>query len=319
MKQRELQNILPQTPEHFVNRMEQTLKEIENMNNKTVRFAVRTPILVAAILLVLSCTALAVGSHLGIFDMLNRHAGEPMLPLEGVEEMIQTGFPSFENEYAAVEIREAMYVENSVKVLIHMETKNGATFMYPSFQPENVALYNGYGIMDFYNDDGSAEFLITAMLDEAPEKLAASIELPLYLGDEVLEPAVIRIELQHTQGEKARLVPQNEGERWSIISAEITRNAFSMTYDILYAYEPVLPKEDMGVDLRAFTPDGEKYPFGDTGFYYETAEDGSTVYRQVGELQTAEDFPESIVFMPKIIGGADEYLDAITCKVEAEG
>ena len=319
MNQKELQNILPQTPEHFVDRMEQTLKEIENMNKKTVRYAVRTPILVAAILLALSCTALAVGAHFGIFDMLNRYAGEPMLPLEGAEEMIQTGFPSFENEYAALEIREAMYVENSVKVLVHVTPKNGATFMYPSFQPEGIALFNGYGISDVYNEDGSADFLITAMLDEAPEKLAADIVLPLYQGNTVLEPAVVHIELQRTQGEKAQLIPQNEGERWRIISAEITRNAFSMTYDILYAYEPILPKEDMGVDLRAFTPEDEKYTFGDTGFYTETAEDGSVLYRQIGELQTAEAFPESIVFKPKVIGGANEYLDTITCKVEAEG
>ena len=319
MNQAKLQNILPQTPEHFVDRMEQTLKEIENMNKKTVRYAVRTPILVAAILLALSCTALAVGAHFGIFDMLCRYTGDPMQPLEGAEEMVQTGFPTFENEYAVLEIREAMYVENSVKILLHIQTKNGATFMYPSFLPEGVALSNSYGMSDIYNEDGSADFLITAMLDEAPEMLTADIVMDLYLGDTVLEPATVRIELQRTQGEKAQLVPQNEGERWRIISAEITRNAFSMTYDILYAYEPILPKEDMGVDLRAFTPEDEKYTFGDTGFYTETAEDGSVLYRQIGELQTAEAFPETIVFKPKVIGGAFEYLDAIECKVETEG
>lgn len=71
----------------------------------------------------------------------------------------------------------------------------------------------------------------------------------------------------------------------------------------------------MGVDIKAFDKNGTRYAENDSSFdLYERA-DGTTVYRQIQEIQTSEKMPESIVFKPKVIG-ADKWLDAIECKIE---
>lgn len=313
MTRRELKNALPQAPDHFVSRMDETLKEIERMNTKSNRIPARTILIAAALILALAGTAVAVGSALGVFDHLSRPI-EHITPLEGAQKMLNTNPVSAETPQARIEVGEALYADATCKITVNIRPAEGVTFMFPELTTLNAESVS-QGLSEVRNDDGSASYMISALLTgEQPDALECEISVPLYRGDEVLDPVTLPLTLAHTNGDAATLVPQGTGERWSIVSAKIARNDFSMTFDVQYRYQP-LPGEDMGVDIVAFDAQGSRITAGDSSFTTEAQPDGAVIYRQITEIQSAEALPDALILKPKVIG-EDRWLDAIECKVE---
>lgn len=313
MTRRELKNALPQTPDHFVNRMDETLKEIERMNTKSTRIPTKAILIAAALILALAGTAVAVSSAMGIFDHISRSI-EHIVPLEGAEKMLSANPAAEETPTGKVEIGEALYADATCKVTVNIVPAEGVTFMFPELKILN-AQSEDQGLSEVLNGDGSASYMISTLLTgEQPDVLECEVSVPFYRGTEVLKPITLPITLEHTKGNAAALVPQNESERWSIVSATIAQNDFSMTFDVRYRYQP-LPGEEMGVDIMAFDAHGSRIPSGDSSFSMEKLPDGTAIYRQITEIQTANELPDCLVLKPKVIG-EDCWLDAIECTVQ---
>lgn len=315
MTRRELKNALPQTPDHFILRMDKTLKEIEHMNAaKPSGFrSMKTVLIAAALILALTGAAVAVGSATGIFDHLSRSV-EHLSPLEGAQELLDTSGGTAVTDQARIEIVETLYADATCKVTVDIHPAEGVTFMFPELKLLN-AEYENESLSEILSEDGSASYMLSALLTgEQPDALECEISVPLYKGGEVLDPVVLPLTLTHVHGDVAMLAPQGVGERWSIQSASIARNDFSMTLDVKYLYQP-LPGEDMGVDIIAFDAQGNRIAAGEETMTDEVLADGTVLYRQIIELQSAESLPETLILQPKVIG-EDLWLDAIECSVE---
>lgn len=313
MTRRELKNILPQTPDHFVSRMDETLKEIERMNTKPTRIPTRSILIAAALILALAGTAVAVGSAMGIFEHVSRPI-EHIAPLEGAEKMLSANPAAEETPTARVEIGEALYADTTCKITVNIFPAEGVTFMFPELKILNAQSGN-QSLSEVLNGDGSASYMISTLLTgEQPDALECEVSVPLYRGSKVLEPIVLPLTLEHTRGDTAALVPQSEGERWSIVSASIARNDFSMTFDVQYRYQP-LPGEDMGVDIIAFDAQGNRITDGESSFTAQPQPDGTTLYRQITEIQSSDALPDTLILKPKVIG-EDRWLNAIPCRTK---
>ena len=103
MKEFDLRKAVPETPQHFVQRMDETLERIENMNRKVVYRSGRMALVCAVLVVLLVGGALAATKY-GIFDfMIN------LSPIEGAEKLVKTHLGTIENEYFRMELEEAIY------------------------------------------------------------------------------------------------------------------------------------------------------------------------------------------------------------------
>lgn len=315
MTRRELKNALPQVPDHFTRRMDETLRSIERMDttHAPIFRSTKTLLIAAVLILALTGAAVAVGSVTGIFDHLGRSV-EHIVPLDGAQDLLDARGMSAETAQARIEIVETLYADATCKITVDIHPAEGVTFMYPELALLN-AEHENEGISEILNEDGSASYMLSALLTgEQPDALECEISVPLYRDGEVLDPMVLPVTLTHTHGDAATLIPQGVGERWSIRSATITRNDFSITVDVQYLYQP-LPGEDMGVDIIVFGAQGNRIAAGEETMTNETLSDGVVLYRQITELQSASEMPDALLLQPKVIG-EDRWLDAIQCNVE---
>lgn len=315
MNQRDYQEAFPKTPAHFVNRMNNVLSEIENEKPRRVKGRRPAALLVAAIvILALTGSAVAVGSAMGVFDFI-KHSANPIEPLKGAEKLVESGLGRVEGEFGSIEVTEGVYSGRSCKATLKLDLVEGYDCGYPEMVFLNAETPDS-GVIDTAElGTQSRQFMLEMILEaQTPETLACEIRVPVSLNGSPAETQTIGFSLRHAQAETATLVPLGEGERWRIVSGSVTRNEFSLTFDVEYLYTPE-PDEDMGVDIKAFDENGTRYAENDgSSDVYERA-DGTIVHRQIQEIQSSEKMPESIVFKPKVIG-ADKWLDAIECKVE---
>ena len=103
MNKDDFRNMVPETPQHFVQRMDETLERIETMNKKVVYRSGRIALICAVLIVVLVGSAFAAAKY-GVFDfMINLH------PIEGAEKLVKTNLGTIENEYFRMELEEAVY------------------------------------------------------------------------------------------------------------------------------------------------------------------------------------------------------------------
>lgn len=91
-----------------------------------------TGLLIAAVLLALSAAGIA-AAKLNLFSDMT-HSANPIVPLEGAENLIETNLGSVENEWATVTVEQAAYDGQGVNVLARITPK----------RPEEYALFNSW-------------------------------------------------------------------------------------------------------------------------------------------------------------------------------
>lgn len=314
MNRREFQNAFPQTPAHFAERMESVLAEIEGMKAKKKRRVSRTVLIAAALILLLAGSAVAIGSAMGVFDFMKR-VTDPIVPLQGAEELLESSLGYAEHNFGSVEIAEGIYSGRSCKVTVKVNNAEGYTHFYPEISFLNAQTPETGALDMVEGENGEIQYMMESMLaEDLPENLECKLSVPVFKNGEPQKDVQLFFTLCHAQEETAKLLPQNEGERWKIVSGSITRNAFSMVFDIEYLYAPA-PDEDMGVDIKAFDASDDRYAEGDTSFDSRTLDDGTLIYRQISEIQSMKEMPDRIAFKPKVIG-EDKWLDEIVCVIE---
>ncbi len=321
MNREELKNLMPPTPDHFVSRMDETLKEIENMNRKHRKRTGATILLAAAITVLLAGTAVAAANSLGLTGLLF----DGVEPLEGAEREIEVKMAEGESEYAHAVVEEAAYISDYVVVSVRVQTAEGTRVDGPYLKVNNAESepLSSRGGQEF--EDGSIRLCITKKIEgEAPDVLECEARLPVYFGEAWdpfeqtgMEPAgeeiVIPIEVSRNDGREVRLIPQGEAAQWSIASAKLNYGRAFSTYEVDVRYEK--PDEDAWAPfVELILPDGMKLQETSSTLLPVRQPDGATVYRVTGLIQSPTELPETITIRGKLPDG--DPLDAIECRVE---
>ena len=161
MNQRYWRSAYGTAPEDFHLRLVDTLDGLEEREMKK-RYKFSTVLVAAAIMALLAGGALA-ASQLGVFHLMTDRVN-PIMPLEGAEEMVLTGLGATENELVTVTLEEALYDGQGALVQIHYAAKD----------PEHYALlsdgldfeYSGdYDIRQIESEDGYTYEMVAGRLD----------------------------------------------------------------------------------------------------------------------------------------------------------
>lgn len=324
MNREELKNLMPPTPDHFVSRMDETLKEIENMNGKHMKRTGATILLAAAITVLLAGTAVAAANSFGLFEYYKTELS--IVPQKGAEKEIESNLVEYEDEYARIAIEEATYIGNTVALMVRFWPEEGIRAAEPIFDFLNAEWRDETGSND-HLDDGSVSYWIEATAAEgAPELLKCQITMQLYRGDEwpagygvgedwepVGDEIVLPIQIQRKAGQKVHLVPQGVGNGWNIASATLYYGKLFSSIEVDTCWNEV---ED-GAEVPwvyVKMPDGTELQDHGGSMVPIQQEDGMMVYRQIGQIQSPEELPDTLYLHAKTPGG--DWLDAIECRVE---
>jgi len=316
MNRKEFCDAFPQAPEHFIRRMEDVLSEIEGVRPVKKKRVWKTALIAAVLVVLLAGSAVAIGNFMGVFDFMKRVVA-PMEPLKGAEDLVESGLGYTEGDYGSLEVVEGIYSGRSCKIVLKAVLREGYEYSFPGVTFLNAQTPGAGGLDMIEEENGVVQFMLEEILEaDTPEILECEVDIMFGKNGKATDSAKLRFDLHHAAGDAAKLVPQNEGERWKILSGSITRNEFSMVFDIEFEYTAEAG-EDMGVDIRAFNESGEQYANGDTSYGDRgLPEVGKMmVYRQIAEIQSTEEMPDRIVFRPKVIG-EDKWLDEIVCAIE---
>ena len=128
MNQKNWQNAFGNAPEDFHLRLVETLDGLEEREMKK-RYKFSTALVAAVLAALLATGAAFAASQLGIFKFYTNRA-DPILPLNGAEEMAVTNLGSVENDLVTMTVEEALYDGQGALVQIRYTPKD----------PENYAL-----------------------------------------------------------------------------------------------------------------------------------------------------------------------------------
>ena len=319
MKQSEIQNSVPQTPAHFVRRMDETLERIEHMNanHKPAKRPARTLLIAAIIAVLLAGTAVAVGQALGIFEMMT------LKPLEGAEKIIQTNVGQTDGTHGRITIEEAAYSGRGLSLLVHTEARDGYSCQFPGLAELNAEfMYTGwFSDKSIESHDGGTYYMSYTVAGEQPDILEGAITASIVREENervtVMEELRVPFRLARASTDSAKLVPLNEGEQWQLLSAELTFGELFATFEVRYLCA-VNEIDGMGVDIYVLDADGNLLEDGGARGFSEESDDGVIIHGWTKELQSFETIPEKLILQPKVIG-EDRRLDPIECAVMLKG
>jgi len=119
----DLQNMYEPVPQHLMDNIDNVLSSLDDREERMiVKKKMSVSLVLAAVLILASMTALAM-SNLNLFRNMTDMA-DPIQPLKGAEEMIETNLGSVENDYVTLTVEEAVYDGQSVMTLVHITPKN---------------------------------------------------------------------------------------------------------------------------------------------------------------------------------------------------
>lgn len=113
LEQRDFQNLYGEAPEDFYLRLQETLNGLEEVEMKK-RYKASTLLLAAVILVLALAGAGIAASQLDVFHLMD--TADPIVPLDGVEEMVAMNLGSSENEYARLTVEQAVFDGQGVMV-----------------------------------------------------------------------------------------------------------------------------------------------------------------------------------------------------------
>ena len=105
MNREDWKRIYGDVPEDFRLRLRSTLNGLEERKMKKRKVSVA--LIAATLILALMAGVGIAASQLKLFRMLD--TAEPIVPLEGAEDMVATDLGSSENEYAVLTVEEAVF------------------------------------------------------------------------------------------------------------------------------------------------------------------------------------------------------------------
>lgn len=204
MKRSDWQNAFGETPDYFRRQLTSTLNGLEAGKMKK-RYKIST-VLIAAVLAVMMIVGAGVAAgNLGVFDMLN--TADPIVPLEGAENMVETNLGSVENEFVKLSVEEAVYDGQGAIVQLRLSPKDTEKYALlndmlqdtpediydiervPAKVPEGRQTLQGdSGEMEIVNEKGNISMSLNGENIEIPSTLeeAAERKIPVYVEDGTL-------------------------------------------------------------------------------------------------------------------------------------
>ena len=151
MNQRDWQSAYGNAPEDFHLRLAETLDGLEEEKMKK-RHKFST-LLIAAVIMALLAGGAVAANQQGVFRLLTYRA-DPIVPLEGVEEMVVTDLGSTENDLAALNVEEAVFDGQNVLLQLRLIPKDGEHQVLFDWMLQN-APHDLYDIEEIPHEDGS--------------------------------------------------------------------------------------------------------------------------------------------------------------------
>lgn len=255
---KDLRRLYEPAPQSLYDGIHEALADLpEGKGKKKVKKKISTGFILAAVLLTLSAVGIA-ATRLNLFSDMTRYAN-PIVPLDGAEELVETGLGSAENEWATVTVEEAAYDGQGVMVLAKITPKEPEKYALfndmlmdapkDEYEIEAVqdgprAIENPYLQFTYYNEkdeqnveiineENRKQLLINGTEVPLPESLDEALEsgiLPVYLEDNILYWAdsssyakVTRRDGKEILGFEPDLYPQGKGE--GILTGGMTSDA----------------------------------------------------------------------------------------------
>ena len=244
---KDLRGLYEPAPQSLYDGVHEALASLpEGKGKRKVKKKISTGFILAAALLALSAVGIA-ATRLNLFSDMTRYANH-IVPLDGAEELVETGLGSAENEWATVTVEEAVYDGQGVMVLAKITPKEPEKYALfndmlmdapkDEYEIEAVqdgprAIENPYLQFTYYNEkdeqnveiineENRKQLLINGTEVPMPESLDEALEsgiLPVYLEDNILYWAdlssyakVTRRDGKKILGFEPDLYPQEKGE-----------------------------------------------------------------------------------------------------------
>ena len=199
MKRTDWQNAFGEVPEDFHLRLRSTLDGLEERDMKK-RKNYTAILLAAALIVALLAGAGIAASQLGVFHMLD--SADPIVPLEGAQELVGTNLGSVENEMVKLTVEEAVFDGQGALVQLRIAPKDDQYVLFDSmlqdapeelFETERVPLELAAGEQEFEMDGRSIRIVngedVRLLVDGAEVEIPASAaealaqNLPIYTAD----------------------------------------------------------------------------------------------------------------------------------------
>ena len=199
MKRTDWQNAFGEVPEDFHLRLRSTLDGLEERDMKK-RKNYTAILLAAALIVALLAGAGIAASQLGVFHMLD--SADPIVPLEGAQELVGTNLGSVENEMVKLTVEEAVFDGQGALVQLRIAPKDDQYVLFDSmlqdapeelFETERVPLELAAGKQEFEMDGRSIRIVngedVRLLVDGAEVEIPASAaealaqNLPIYTAD----------------------------------------------------------------------------------------------------------------------------------------
>ena len=152
MNRKYWQNAFGNAPEDFHLRLVETLDGLEEEKMKK-RYRFSTVLIAAIIMVLLAGGAVAVNQLGGVFRLLTYRA-EPIVPLEGAEEMVVTDLGFTENDLATLKVEEAVFDGQNVMLQLRLTPKDSEHHVMFDYMMQN-APRDLYEIEEIPHEDGS--------------------------------------------------------------------------------------------------------------------------------------------------------------------
>lgn len=201
MKRTDWQSAFGEVPEDFHLRLRSTLDGLEERDMKK-RKNLTVTLLAAALIVALLAGAGIAASQLGVFHMLDN--ADPIVPLEGAQELVGTNLGSVENELVKLTVEEAVFDGQGALVQLHIAPKAADRYvLFDSmlqdapeelFETECVPVELEEGEQEFEMDGKMIRIVnsgedVQLLVDGAEVEIPASAEealaqnLPIYITD----------------------------------------------------------------------------------------------------------------------------------------
>ncbi len=201
MKRTDWQSAFGEVPEDFHLRLRSTLGGLEERDMKK-RKNLTVTLLAAALIVALLAGAGIAASQLGVFHMLDN--ADPIVPLEGAQELVGTNLGSVENELVKLTVEEAVFDGQGALVQLRIAPKDAERYvLFDSmlqdapeelFETERVPVELAKGEQEFEMDGRSIRIVnggedVRLLVDGAGAEIPASAEealaqnLPIYTAD----------------------------------------------------------------------------------------------------------------------------------------
>ena len=152
MNQKDWRNAYGNAPEDFHLRLVEALDGLEEERDMKKRHKFST-LLIAAVIMALLAGGAVAANQSGVFRLLTDRA-DPILPLQGAEEMVVTNLGFTENDLAALNVEEAVFDGQNILLQLRLSPKDSEHHVMFDWMMQNSPR-DLYDVEYIENEDGS--------------------------------------------------------------------------------------------------------------------------------------------------------------------